>query len=83
MKSKDLTLVLVMVFIGAIAAFIVSHFLFGSPSSRQQTAEVVDPITADFATPPQKYFNTNAVNAAPQIQIGNSNNPNPFNNKSQ
>jgi ABC-type phosphate transport system substrate-binding protein len=83
MKSKDLALVLVMVFIGAIAALIVSHFLFGSPSSKQQTAEIVDPITADFSAPPQKYFNTSAVNAAPQIQIGGSNNPNPFSNKSQ
>ncbi len=83
MKSKDFALVLVFVFIGAVLAIVASHFLLSSPANRQQTAEVVDPISAQFSAPPLKYFNPNAVNAAPQIHIGNTTNPNPFNNKSQ
>lgn len=79
MKSKDFALVLVMVFIGAVAALIVSHLIFSSPKNRQQTAEAVDPISSQFSPPPAKYFNSGANNAAPNIQIGDSNNSNPFN----
>lgn len=80
MKQKDVVLIIVMAFISAVVAFGLSHWLFGSPQSREQTAEKVDAITADFPEPPTKYFNGNAVNPTQLIQIGNSANPNPFNN---
>ena len=82
MKSKDVALIGVMVFIGAIVALIVSHLIFATPKSRQQTAELVDPITSEFNQPPAAYFNPHASNPAPEIQIGNANNPTPFNSKS-
>ena len=83
MKQKDLALVIVMVFVSAVVALIVSRWLFASPQNRQQTAEVVDVIGPDFSLPSAKYFNVNAMNPTQQIQIGESNNPNPFNTKSQ
>jgi hypothetical protein len=83
MKQKDFALILVMVFIGGIAALIISNIFFGSPKNRQQTAEVVDVITPDFPPPPTKYFNANSVNPTQQIEIGGSTNPNPFNSKPQ
>lgn len=83
MKQKDIALVLVMVFIGAIVSFFVSNVLFSSPKNRQQKAEVVDVITANFPSPPPRYFSPSAVNPTLPVQIGNSNNPNPFNTKSQ
>jgi hypothetical protein len=81
MKQKDWALVLVMAFIGAIVALIISNILFTSPKSRKQTAEVVDPITASFPAPPSKYFNSNATNPTQPITIGNGTNQNPFNSK--
>jgi len=78
-KQKDLALILVMAFISAVAALILSHVFFASPKSRQQTAEVVDVVTPDFAEPPSKYFNVQAVNPTQQIEIGGNSNPNPFN----
>jgi hypothetical protein len=83
MKQKDIVLVIVMAFIAAVISFFLSNVLFSSPKNRQQTAEKVDAITADFPAPPSKYFNTNAVNPTQPVQIGNGNNPNPFNTKSQ
>lgn len=81
MKQKDITLVMVMVFISAVVSFLVSGWIFGSPKNREQTAEVVEEITPEFAEPPIKYFNVNSVNPTQLITIGGSPNPNPFNNK--
>jgi len=83
MKQKDIALVLVMAFIGAVAAFVLSGWLFASPKNREQTAETVDVITSDFSEPPAKYFNASAVNPTQQIEIGGDGNPSPFNAKPQ
>lgn len=70
MKQKDIALILVMVFIGAVLALAISKFVFSAPSSREQTAEIVDKINTDFPAPPQKYFNSNANNPAQPITLG-------------
>lgn len=79
MKQKDLALILVVVFVSAVVALVVSRLLFASPHNRQQTAERVDVITAEFIPPSRQYFSPDAVNPTKQIQIGNNSNPNPFN----
>lgn len=80
MKQKDIALVAVMVFISVIVALVLSRILFSTPQNREQTAEVVDVITAEFPEPSSKYFNVDSVNPTQQIQIGGGNpNPNPFN----
>lgn len=79
MKQKDIALILVIVFISAVLSLVVSRFMFSSPQSREQTAEKVDVITAEFTQPSRRYFNVESVNPTQQIQIGNNNNPNPFN----
>jgi hypothetical protein len=83
MKRKDITLVLVMVFISAVVSFMVSKWVFGSPQNREQKAEIVEEITSDFSDPPVKYFNANSINPTQLIIIGGAPNPNPFNNKPQ
>lgn len=70
MKQKDIALILVMVFIGAIIALVVSRLIFSAPKNRQQTAEIVDVITPEFPVPPPKYFNNNAINPAQPITLG-------------
>lgn len=71
MKQKDIALIGVMVLVGAVVALVISRLIFSSPKSRKQTAEVVDVITTEFPTPPPKYFNSNAVNPAQSITLGN------------
>jgi hypothetical protein len=79
MKQKDIALVLVVVIVSIVVALVVSRMIFSSPKNRQQTAEKVDKISPDFALPSTRYFNADSINPTQLIQIGNSNNPNPFN----
>lgn len=79
MKQQDIALIIAVVFVSAVLALGVSRLVFGSPQNRQQTAEKVNVITAEFTEPSRKYFNSNAVNPTQQIEIGGSTNPNPFN----
>ena len=69
MKQKDIALILVMAFISAILALVISKLVFSSPGNREQQAEVVDVITPDFSTPPPKYFNSSSVDPAQPISI--------------
>jgi len=81
MKQKDFALIGVVVIFSAVFGFIVSNWLFSKPQNREQTAEVVDVITPEFPELPPKYYNSNSINPTQLIQIGNANNPNPFNTK--
>ena len=70
MKQKDIVLIIIMVFIGAVLSLVVSRTIFSSDKSRKQTAEVVDVITPEFPESPSKYFNTRSINAAVNIDQG-------------
>ena len=83
MKQKDIALILVIVFVSAIVSYLISNMLFGSPKNRQQQVEVVQPITADFPVPDNKYFNEKAFNPTRTITIGQNNNTDPFSGSNQ
>lgn len=78
MKQKDIALIAVIAIVSAVVSFLVSGMIFAKPADRQQRAEVVDVITSDFPLPDSKYFNADAVDPTQLIQIGETNNPNPF-----
>ncbi|MDB5175878.1 MAG: hypothetical protein JWM81_736 [Candidatus Saccharibacteria bacterium] len=77
MKQKDVVLIAVIVFISALFAFGISKVVFKS-SAKNDQAEKVDVISADFLSPSKKYFNSTAVNPTRLIEIGGNNNQNPF-----
>jgi hypothetical protein len=79
MKQKDIALIAVIVIISAIFSLILSNVLFASPKDRQEKVEVVTPISAEFTLPDKKYFNELALDPTQVIQIGDNNNPKPFN----
>lgn len=83
MKQKDYMLILVAVFFGGIVSFFVSTLIFSSPKSRQTEVEVVEKISPEFNYPDKKYFNDQSINPTKLIQIGDNNNPNPFNQPKQ
>ena len=78
MKQKDIAMLIVIVFISGIISFVISNFTFGKATNRQQTAETVDVIVADFKLPGPTYFNTSSVDPTQLIQIQDNNNANPF-----
>jgi ABC-type maltose transport system permease subunit len=77
MKQKDIAVIAVIVFMSAIFAFIVTSSLFGGKKI-QQTAEVVQPISADFPEPDAHYFNAKSIDPTKTITIGKSTNTDPF-----
>lgn len=78
MKQKDLVLILVVAAVAAIFSLILTQTLFVSKESKEMTAEVVEPINSTFNEPDPKVFNEKAINPTQLIQIGDTNNPNPF-----
>jgi len=82
MKQKDLALILVIVFVSAIVSLFVSKAIFASPKNRQQSVEVVQPITANFPQPDSSYFNSNSIDPTQSINVGQNANPNPFDSSS-
>lgn len=83
MKQKDIALIIIVVAVSAVVSFFVSRLLFAAPANRQQKVEVVDAINTDFPTPDKKYFNDQSVDPAQDVQVGESNNSNPFNGAAQ
>ncbi len=79
MKQKDIALIVVIVIITGVVSIVLSNILIPSPNKKRQSVEVVEPITAEFAQPDQKYFNKNSVNPTQTIKIGEGLNPAPFN----
>lgn len=78
MKRKDIAPIALVVGISAILSFIISGVLFGSPKTRQQTAEQTSAISDQFINPDETYFNENAVNPTQTIRIGGEDNVSPF-----
>lgn len=78
MKQKDILLIAAIVVVTGLITFVVSNFIIGSPKSRQEKVEVVEPITADFNKPENKYFNSNSIDPTQPIQISENNNQKPF-----
>lgn len=78
MKQKDLTLIIVVVFISGVFSYLISNYLFASDKNRQEKVEVVEPITAEFVQPSNKYFNDKSVDPTGTITIGENNNNQPF-----
>ena len=81
MKQKDITLVLVCVFIaGILSYFICSQFIGGSIKANKNV-EVVTPISAEFTLPDKAIFNTEAIDPTQVIEIGPNSNSQPFVNR--
>lgn len=78
MKQKDVALIIMIIGISAIVSLGLSKFLIKIPDDRNQTAEVVEPITAEFELPDQRYFNAESYNPTQLIEI-KDNNTKPFN----
>lgn len=71
MKQKDLALIIVIVFVSGMISFFTSN-KFISPPKHDEEAAIVEPITADFEEPDDKYINDQSINPTQQITIGDN-----------
>lgn len=79
MKQKDIMLIAVIVVVSGVLSFFLSNLVIGTPQKSGLKVEVVEPITSDFPTPDNKYFNEKSINPTQVITIDATNNPQPFN----
>lgn len=77
MKQKDVALIIVIVFISGLFSFLLSRVVIDSDNKKQEV-EVVEPISAEFSQPSDKYFNANSTNPTQLIQIGENQNESPL-----
>ena len=77
MKQKDIALIIIVVFISAIASLFISNIFFG-PSSHDQQAEEVQAISSQFEQPDKRYFNKDSYDPTQTITIEQNTNPDPF-----
>lgn len=78
MKQKDIALILIIVVVSGTFSFILSGFLFNSEDARNDSVEVVKPITSEFIEPDPNYFNEKSRNPTATIIIGKDSNKDPF-----
>lgn len=78
MKSKDWSLVGLIIFVSAILSFVVSNFTIGTRKTNKLKVESVKPLTDKFPLPNEKYFNASSINPTQEIKIGDASNDNPF-----
>jgi hypothetical protein len=78
LKQKDIILIIVSVFVAGVLSLAVSKLVFSAPKNRQSKVEVVQKITSDFPQPDSKFFNASAVDPTKLIQIGETQNLQPF-----
>jgi hypothetical protein len=77
MKKNDIAIIVAVAGFAGIFSLVISQLLFGGQKSTL-TAEVVDPISAEFQKPDPNVFNDQAINPTQLIQIGDGSNKNPF-----
>ena len=78
MKQKDFALIAVIIIVSAVISLLAAKAIFVPPANRQQTVEVVKPITADFPKPDNRYFNETAFDPTKQITVEENANNEPF-----
>lgn len=78
MKSKDWSLVGMIILVSAILSFVISNFTIGTRKTNKLKVESVSPLTDNFALPNEKYFNGSSINPTQEIKIGEATNENPF-----
>ena len=79
MKQQDIALILVIGFISAVLSLVASSLIFSPSSAKNLKSESVTEITATFAEPDKRYFNSESVDPTQIISIGNNANQTPFN----
>lgn len=78
MKQKDIAVIIAAGFVAAIFSLLLTQAIFVPKKNKQLSAEVVDPINAEFNEPDKSVFNPEAINPTQLIQIGDNTNSTPF-----
>lgn len=77
-KKKDILLIVVIAIFAGVFSLVISNAFFTSGNERNLTAEIVQTISPEFKEPDKEVFNERAIDPTKLIEIGDTNNPEPF-----
>ena len=77
-KQKDIILIAIVIIFAGVVSVLISNFFFAPDTGKNLKAEIVERITSDFQPPDPEVFNNDAINPTQLIEIGDSNNTQPF-----
>lgn len=78
MSKSNLALLILIVAISLGASYFAGRAVLAQFVQRDTQVEVTDPISSSLVPPNENVFNDRAINPAVPINIGNSNNQQPF-----
>lgn len=78
MKKTDIALIVIIVIISLGASYFIGQAVLGQFKQADTQVEVTDPITSTITPPDDTIFNSDAINPAVPINIGDSLNREPF-----
>lgn len=78
MKKSDTALLIVIIAISLTASFFIGRAVLAQFTQSEAQVEVTDSIEASIVPPSDTVFNPQAINPAVPINIGDSNNQQPF-----
>lgn len=78
MKKSDAALLIIIVAISLAASYFAGRAVLTQFVQRDTQVEVTDTITSTLTPPSEEVFKEGAINPAVPINIGNSNNQQPF-----
>ena len=80
MKSKDIAIIVGVAIVSAIFSYVIAGFVFGGEDSENLSAPIVQTISTDFPVPAadDPYFNSTSLNPTRTINIGETDNNQPF-----
>jgi hypothetical protein len=79
-KQSDMAMLVLVISVSLVVSFFVGDALINTPQNRSSEVEVVTPISSEFPAPSIDIFNEDAINPTEVIEIGNSNQEQPFGN---
>lgn len=77
-KSKDMTVLVILVGLSALLSFFLSNLLFSNKKSLVSKVEVVAPVTSKFDYLDRPYFAGNPLNPTKNITVSENNNQKPL-----
>lgn len=78
MKKNDIALLILIVSISVIGAYFIGKAVIGYSKQGEAKVETVEKIDAQISAPDPTIFNSDAINPAVPIKIGDSTNQQPF-----
>lgn len=78
MKKSDIALLIVIIAISLVASYFIGQAVLSNFTQSDVQVEATNPITSSITPPSTEIFNDKAINPAVPINIGDSNNQQPF-----